>query len=388
LHGGAALSLLYTARGMREKGYVATIGLIEECEVTTMFYESSGFEVIQLPRILRIFYWSASEQPWTKLHTYLNVGRYLTHWTASTASTREFFLQNKFDVVHLNSVVLLNTAKVLRGMGIPYVWHIREYGPSKQGFRWNIFRREMLAAKAVIFLSKAEQLSWTGGNKCGVVIANFVDLEKFNPASKYEDIRLKHSIQSDELLLLFVGGLRQHKGAGTLIQCVHWLKKTGCKVKCIMPGGEDPEGLINNSFAKRIIALELSDRFIFEEFNPDLRAHYASCDVLVFPASVPHFARPVIEASAMGKPCVGTDIPPINELILEGETGLLFKKVDYKGMAAVILKLANDKNLREQMGSKGRKLAHRLYNLDAQVDKIEQVYLKLWKFHEECKQEL
>ena len=51
----------------------------------------------------------------------------------------------------------------------------------------------------------------------------------------------------------------------------------------------------------------------------------AACDLLVFPATTNHFARPIVEAGAMGKPVVASRFPIIEELVKNGETGFSFR---------------------------------------------------------------
>jgi len=143
IQGGAPLSLLYTAQGLEKKGYQPVIGLIKDCKRTTQFYEGKGYEVIQMPWILRIFFHRSAPQNWNQRVTYTNLIRYALNWGKSTRMTRQFFKKNSFHLVHLNSAALINTAKVLREMGLPYVWHIREYAPANQDFRWKWYCDEI-----------------------------------------------------------------------------------------------------------------------------------------------------------------------------------------------------------------------------------------------------
>lgn len=372
IQGGAPLSLLYTAQGLEKKGYQPVIGLIKDCKRTTQFYIDKGYEVIQMPWIVRIFFHRSAPLGWNKRVTYTNMIRYGLKWNSSSRLTKKFFTENKFDLVHLNSVALINTAKVLRSMGLPYVWHVREYGPASHDFRWRWFCNELKKTKAVIFLTETEQRSWIDSTENGTIVHNFVDLERFSTAHDYEDLRARYQLKEEETLLLFVGGLRHHKGAGPLLDCLHYLKKNGHKVRCLMPGSK--ESAPTNPFLKRIGELGLEHECILESFNPDIRAHFVSCDMLVFPASIPHFARPVVEAAALGKPSVVSDMAPINQLIIPGKSGLTFETDNGEDMAKKVLSLAKDIKLRNEMGKNGRKDAEERFNYHKQIDKIEGIY--------------
>ncbi len=59
------------------------------------------------------------------------------------------------------------------------------------------------------------------------------------------------------------------------------------------------------------------------EFRKDIPSIINSSDIIVFPSVVPHFARSIIEAGAMAKPSIASNIGGPDELIINGETGLL-----------------------------------------------------------------
>jgi len=149
------------------------------------------------------------------------------------------------------------------------------------------------------------------------------------------------------------------------------------KVRCLMPGSK--ESAPSNPYLKQIAELGLEEECILEPFNPDIRAHFASCDMLVFPASIPHFARPVVEAAAMEKPSVVSDMAPINHLIIPGESGLTFKTNNGQDLADQVMKLATDTSLRQKMGKTGRKDVEDRFNFTKQIEKIEAVYNKVEK---------
>ena len=51
------------------------------------------------------------------------------------------------------------------------------------------------------------------------------------------------------------------------------------------------------------------------------------------PFTVPHFARPVMEAAAMAKPAVASDVEGMDELVVDGQTGVLVRAGDAKALA-------------------------------------------------------
>jgi glycosyltransferase involved in cell wall biosynthesis len=86
------------------------------------------------------------------------------------------------------------------------------------------------------------------------------------------------------------------------------------------------------------------------------------------------FGFVIAEAMASGKPLVGTRVGAIPELVHDGKTGFLVDRRDPPAIAARILELLEDREMRARMGRAGREFAIR--NFDANVNIAE--FLKLY----------
>ena len=89
----------------------------------------------------------------------------------------------------------------------------------------------------------------------------------------------------------------------------------------------------------------------------DIRAAYGACDIIICPSQVESFGRVAAEAMCNGLPVVATDIPPLRDLLGENEAGLLVPPGDADAMAGAVTTLASDAELRERLGSAGRRRA-------------------------------
>jgi glycosyltransferase involved in cell wall biosynthesis len=90
----------------------------------------------------------------------------------------------------------------------------------------------------------------------------------------------------------------------------------------------------------------------------------AACDVLVFPSVEPHFARPIIEAGAMGKPVVASRLGGPLELVAEGETGLLVPREDPQALAEALIEVLRDPERAAALGEAGYQQAREHFNAD------------------------
>ena len=80
----------------------------------------------------------------------------------------------------------------------------------------------------------------------------------------------------------------------------------------------------------------------------------------------------LLEYMAMGKACVVTDIGNVRPFV--GDAALVVKPNDEKAMAEGILRLIEDKKLRESLGKKARERVEKLYSIKASVDRLERIY--------------
>jgi glycosyltransferase involved in cell wall biosynthesis len=103
----------------------------------------------------------------------------------------------------------------------------------------------------------------------------------------------------------------------------------------------------------------------------------AATDIIVFPSTVPHFARPIIEASAMAKPVVASDIGGPRELVVPDETGLLIPPESPEKLAEAIISLLDNPELMIRMGEKGYQHASNKFDAKVNSERTFAVYDEL-----------
>jgi glycosyltransferase involved in cell wall biosynthesis len=88
--------------------------------------------------------------------------------------------------------------------------------------------------------------------------------------------------------------------------------------------------------------------------------YYSIIDVAVFPrkpSAVTETVSPLkpLEAMAMGKPVVASNVAALAEMVVDGETGLLFQKGDVTALASTLARLSHDPALADRLGAAGRR---------------------------------
>ena len=136
--------------------------------------------------------------------------------------------------------------------------------------------------------------------------------------------------------------------------------------------------LLVGKIVPRIIKLSesigLQNKIIFAGFRTDVPQVLACMDIYVQPSVKEALCSAIVQAMAMGKPVVATRVGGIPELVVDGQTGLLCEAENPENLAQNIIKLANQPELRHQMGLRGRERAIKHFSLDHMIDKIENIY--------------
>jgi glycosyltransferase involved in cell wall biosynthesis len=82
----------------------------------------------------------------------------------------------------------------------------------------------------------------------------------------------------------------------------------------------------------------------------------------------------ILQAMAMELPVISTRIGAIDEVVVEGETGLFVPAKDAAALAAAMMKMKNSKEMRAQFGKAARQIAERRFSMDRMLDAMEQVF--------------
>lgn len=379
--GGAPLSMLYTMQGVHDDGYTPIAALRKPMPELHELYNNAGFETIETPWIPMFITWSGSEGKWWNPITWKGVYGAFKMWAAAKTKLTTLIKRENIDLVHLNSVGLSNCAEALMEMDHPFVWHVREHGPSRKGKRYQRISSTLAKAENVVFLSKAERESWLNDDDHGTVVHNFIDFDRLSKAKPTAEAKKDLGIAANRKVILYVGGSKSHKGVLELLDALGELKRRQKHdFVCLMPDSavKSPGQLtkMEKKIAESITVNGLEENCELLPFTPDIINLFAACDVLVFPATKPHFARPVIEASAMSKPAIASDLKAIDELIIDGKTGYLIPAGDVGALTNKMTEVFDDPVLAAKMGEAGRQFALEEFEFHKQIEKILHVYDK------------
>ena len=177
-----------------------------------------------------------------------------------------------------------------------------------------------------------------------------VDSDYFSP--RPPDLKLADALGIDRSIPVvgFVGRLTHDKGVDDLIGAMSLLYADRIACQLLVVGYREPD-----SAAYLDTLMSMGDHVVTVDAVEDVRPYFALMDVHVLPTLREGFPNVVLEASAMGVPTVATDATGAIDSVREGETGLIVKTRDPRGLADGIATLLHDPNLASRYGVEARK---------------------------------
>ncbi|MBC8555871.1 MAG: glycosyltransferase family 4 protein [Candidatus Brocadiales bacterium] len=190
----------------------------------------------------------------------------------------------------------------------------------------------------------------------------------------WEELGLK----SDVPVIGAIGRLVWQKGFEYFIEAIPGLLKEFKEARFLIVG----EGMLKEELKMKSRKLRIEDKLIFTGFRNDIKEILASIDIFVMPSLLEGLPMILLEAMAMGKPIVATDIEGIIEVLENGKTGLLVPPRDTEALAEAVIDLLKHQDKANQMGFTARKVVIERFGVDIMVQKVEKVYEELLQFNQ------
>jgi phosphatidylinositol alpha-mannosyltransferase len=180
------------------------------------------------------------------------------------------------------------------------------------------------------------------------VIPNGIDLDHFSPNVSPID-----EFCDGKVNILFVGRLEKRKGVNYLLGAYKRVKQEISNSRLIIVG---PGTRLRGKYEKQVKRSGLKDVvFVGYVSYDELPRYYRTADIFCAPATGwESFGIILLEAMAMGKPIVASNIEGYASLVTHGVDGLLVPPKDKKMLAQALITLMASESLRQEMGARGR----------------------------------
>ncbi len=185
------------------------------------------------------------------------------------------------------------------------------------------------------------------------IIYNGVELDKIDEELEKDKINLREefNIDNEDIVISNIGRLTEQKGHIYLFKALSIVKNKFDKFKVLIVGKGDLEKELKNKVSR----YNLENHIIFTGFRSDIYNILDQSDFLVHTALWEGCPNTLLEAMAVGIPIVASDIPSVEEIIINENVGYLAKNKNPKDIAEKMLKMINNPN-RNQFSLNAKKL--------------------------------
>jgi glycosyltransferase involved in cell wall biosynthesis len=197
------------------------------------------------------------------------------------------------------------------------------------------------------------------------VLGNGIDLGRFDPdradPQRTAQLRASFGAGPDDVVCGVVGRLVWEKGYREVFEAATRLRTIAPSVRVVVVGPSEPSK--EDAVSEVDIARAERDGGIrFLGMRDDLEEIYPAMDVNLLASYREGFPRAAMEAAAMGKPLVVTDVRGCRQVVDDGVTGKLVPVRDATALADAVASLARDPATRAAMGAAGREKARREFD--------------------------
>ena len=182
--------------------------------------------------------------------------------------------------------------------------------------------------------------------------SNGIDLNYFyiSPQllAESRNFRKQHNISEQDIVLAFMGRLANYKGVNELVKAFKVLQKRHQNLKLVLIGAPEDLNPLEAEIDSEIIS---NPSIIAVGHQNDVRKFLVASNIFVFPSYREGFPQALLQANAMGIPCIATNINGCNEMIEDGKTGILIQPKSVEAIVEACERLIEDRQASEKMGT-------------------------------------
>jgi len=205
-------------------------------------------------------------------------------------------------------------------------------------------------------------------------IPNGIDINATRPSHlDTTSIKEKLGIDKHNSFILNVANFKPQKGHQYLIMAAPLILKKCPQTTFVLVGVGKPD--VIERLENMVDQLGIRKNVIFAGFRSDVPELMSACDVFVLPSLWEPFGIVLLEAMALGKTVIGTNVGGIPEVIDDGINGFLVEPGNSQQLAEKTQELLLNEKLRNQMGQNGMRKVQEKFSIQQMVGAIEQVYV-------------
>jgi glycosyltransferase involved in cell wall biosynthesis len=248
----------------------------------------------------------------------------------------------------------------------------------KEQLQMAAYRPFFWGADCAVFVCESQRQYWRRRvvfSRRNEVIHNGVDTQAFSSAridGAGERMRAALGFRDADYVIGLAAVLRPEKNPLQLVDAIALLRARGIPAKALFIG----DGPMRSAAEARARERRVANHVVITGYEHDVRPHLAACDVMALCSFTEAFSLAALEAMAMGKPVVHSEVGGAAEMICAGHNGALFPAGDTAAFASALEALA-DRAASRRLGSNARRTVEALFSEGTMVDRYERLLLEL-----------
>lgn len=188
--------------------------------------------------------------------------------------------------------------------------------------------------------------------------SNGIDIDYFSedqiPIESVTAIRKQFNCKPETMMFVYVGRVTGDKGVNELIQAFGMLSKQHVDSKLLIVGNYEKE--LDPISDESKIEIDTNESIVFAGYQSDVRPFILAADALILPSYREGMPNVVMQAGALNRPCIVTNINGSNEIIIEGKNGNIVPRKDTQALYNMMKSYCDERNRVKLMGSNAREL--------------------------------
>lgn len=351
---GAGLSFLHILKSINLNKYEVVVYLPPISGSLAQKIEELGITVLFSPSVVPYMHFNGSNMSFLSKRNFKNC----CEINRAKKTIKQIILFENPDCVIVNSLTLFWVGKIAQNLRIKSIcFHRETYAKGMFGIRTHFIKKQLSKYfDGIAFLSNFDmKQTYNAGGKY-IRITDKVDVNSYLSLKK-SVCRDKLSLPQNENLILYLGGMSKLKGPHVVVEAM----KNITEAKLIFLQYEPKpivslkdrikyfiKVILNKNLEHKVLKIieknNLQSRIIFRPATYQVEEYFVACDIVVFPSTQAHQARPIYEAGIARKPIIITDFTNTSEF-LDSTNGWLFENGNPTSLSKEINKVLSVKEI-------------------------------------------
>jgi glycosyltransferase involved in cell wall biosynthesis len=191
-------------------------------------------------------------------------------------------------------------------------------------------------------------------------------------------VRQEFHVSEEDVLVLSAGRMTYQKAHEHLLQAFSHALRRFPNTALLIAG----DGPLHSDLERQAAGLGITDRVMMPGIRKDLPDLMLAADLFALSSRWEGLPMALLEAMGAGLAAVSTQVEGVEEVIKEGETGLLVPVGDSQALGDALVRLMDNAAERESIGAAGRRLVESEYTVDRMCSRYQDVFNRLLEVHE------